>query len=225
MADLEGLRDPSTIPSAPSLPAHILNQTLGLIAFGICFIPVLVFRTLTWFIPSARPYRTWSLRRTLAVSIGRLYLACTTYLSLPREPGANIRKPDDLIHRFVGRGTKVKAVSAPPVKDEWLISIAKVGGDYVKPVEVPCFWTFVKGGVWVDGDERAGPGEKVIMYVNGGYVTFIDAVAYRANDENVVYSSWVMGHPQSTMFPYKFAKISGRRILGKLTRSLPRFSH
>ena len=134
-------------------------------------------------------------------------------------------KPDDLVHRLTGRGTKVKAVSAPPVKDEWLISIAKVGEDYVKPVEVPCFWTFVNDGVWTEGDEGAEPGEKVIMYVNGGYVILIDYMSSRANRHNVFYSSWVMGHPQSTMFPYKFAKISGCRILGRHTYLLSCFFH
>ncbi|KAI0090677.1 Alpha/Beta hydrolase protein [Irpex rosettiformis] len=191
---LESLRDPSTIPNAPSLPVHILHQFIGLVAFGICFIPVVVYRTLTWIIPATRPHRSWTLRRSVAVSVGRLYLACTTYLSLPREPGAGMWKPDGLVHRLTGRRTKVKAVVVPPVKDEWIVSIAKAGDEYVGPVKVSCFWTFVEGGVWMEGDENAAPGEKVIMYVNGG--------------------SWVMGHPQSIMFPYKFAKISGRRILG-----------
>ncbi len=82
-------------------------------------------------------------------------------------------KPDDLVHRLAGKGTKVKPVTAPPVKDDWIVSIAKVGDKFVKPVEVPCFWTYPKDGLWKEGDEQAEPGEKVIMYVNGGYVVSV----------------------------------------------------
>lgn len=173
MSDLEGLRDPASIPNAPSLPAHIFNQTIAFIAFGLGFIPVLVYRTITWIIPATRPHPRWTLRRTLAVAIGRLYLMCSTYLSLPREPGAKMWQPDDLVHRLAGQGTKVKPVTASPVKDDWIVSIAKVGDKFVKPVEVPCFWTYPKDGVWKEGDEQAEPGEKVIMYVNGGYVVSV----------------------------------------------------
>ncbi|KAI0691512.1 Alpha/Beta hydrolase protein [Cytidiella melzeri] len=189
----DNVRDPSTVPNAPALVPYIFYATLGFLAFGISLLPVLAFRTITHIIPSTRPHPNWTLRRSLAVATGRLYLTCTTYLSLPREPGANAWKTDDRIHKLVGKGTKVKMVVVPGVKEEWVVSIAKAGGKHVGPTQVPCFWTFCPSDVWREGDEPAGPDEKVIMYVNGG--------------------SWVMGHPQSTMFPYKFAKITNRRVL------------
>ena len=165
----EHLRDPATIPNAPSLPAHLLHQTLGLLAFTLAFLPVLLYRTLTHFIPHTRPHPSWTLRRSLAVSLGRPYLACTSYLSLPRDPGQNAWKPDDLVHRLVGKGTRVKAVRVPGVSEEWVVSVATAGGGVVGPVDVPCFWTVREGGaVWKEGDEPAGEGERVVMYVNGG---------------------------------------------------------
>jgi hypothetical protein len=168
----ELLRDPATIPNAPSLPAHILHQTIGLFFFTLALLPVLAYRTITHFIPRTRPHRSWAFRRSIAIAFGRLYLACTTYLSLPRDPGPSAWKPDNLVRRLVGKGTRVKAVRVQGVNDEWVVSIAKAGGGAVVPVEVPCFWTVCEGGVGKDGDEPAGEGERVIMYVNGGYVFF-----------------------------------------------------
>ncbi|KAI0343494.1 alpha/beta-hydrolase [Trametopsis cervina] len=184
---------PERVPNAPSLPAHIFNQTLGFLVFFTLLLPVILYRTVLHISPKTRPHPSWTLRRSLAIAIGRLYLTCTTYLSLPREPGGSEWKTDDLVHRLAGKGTKVKMVRAPPVGEDWIISIATAGSGVVQAVDVPCFWTFVKDGKWEEGDERAEEGEKVIMYVNGG--------------------SWVMGHPQSTMFPYEFARITRRRVL------------
>ncbi|KIP08666.1 hypothetical protein PHLGIDRAFT_126866 [Phlebiopsis gigantea 11061_1 CR5-6] len=181
------------IPNTPPLYLHVVYQTLGLLVFALVIVPVLILRAVLHTFPCLRPYPTWSLRKDLAVAGGRLFLACTSYFSLPRPHGKGAWMSDSKVHKAAGRGTRVKIVAAPPISDEWITGPAAVAKDTVRPVQVPCFWTFVPSKTLSEGDEHAQEGERVIMYIAGG--------------------SWVMGHPQSTMFPYKFAKEAGRRVL------------
>lgn len=157
-------------PNAPSLGVHIVKQTAGFLLFFLLLLPVVLFRATLHIFPRTRPHPSWSLRRSLAIAVGRLYLTCTTYLSLPRDPGAKSWKADDRVHKFAGKGTKVKTVLAPSLGDEWIVGVAREGKGYVCTEPVPCFWTFVPSDVWREGNEVAAPGEKVVMYVNGGYV-------------------------------------------------------
>ena len=200
------------IPNAPPLYQYVFYQGLGLFVFALAILPVLLVRAVLHISPGTRPYPTWSLRRSLAIAGGRLYLACTTYASLPRPHGVKAWRPDHNVHKATGHGTKVKAIRVPPASVEWITGVAKVGQDIVNPEPVACFWTFCPSKDISEGDERAGSGERVIMYVAGGYVLY---EIYCCNEaDKVRIRSWVMGHPQSTMFPYKFAKESGRRVLG-----------
>ena len=89
-------------------------------------------------------------------------------LLAPRPHGKGAWMSDNKVHRAAGHGTKVKVVAAPPVSNEWITGPAGVAHDVVRPVEVPCFWTFVPGKALEEGDERAQEGERVIMYIAGG---------------------------------------------------------
>lgn len=75
-----------------------------------------------------------------------------------------------MVHKLTGKGTKVKMVVVSSIGEKWIISIAKAGEGIVHPEPVPCFWTFCPSDTLYEGDEHAEPGEKVILYVNGGYV-------------------------------------------------------
>lgn len=156
------------VPNTPPLYLHVFYQSLGFLVLGISIIPVLLFRTVLHIFPKTRPYPTWSLRKDLAVAGGRLYLACTTYTSLPRPHGIKAWRPDHKVHKATGHGTKVNAVKVPPVNAEWVIGVAKVGEGIVKPEPVACFWTFSPSNTILEGDERADGSERVIMYVAGG---------------------------------------------------------
>ncbi|GJE97300.1 alpha/beta hydrolase [Phanerochaete sordida] len=180
------------VPDAPPLYLFVIYQTLAYLVFALAIIPVLLYRLVFHILPSTRPYPTWSLRRDLAVAGGRLYMVCTTYPCLPRPPGHKAWQSDPIVQKTAGPHTKVKLVEVPPAEEEWMTGIANVAKGVVCPVPVPCFWTFCPREGLLKGDEDAPPDERVIFYVAGG--------------------SWVMGHPQSTMFPYKFATESGRRV-------------
>jgi hypothetical protein len=156
------------IPNAPPLYLHVLYQFVALVAFAVAIIPVLLFRAVLHISPRTRPYPTWSLRRDLAIAGGRLYLACTTYTSLPRPPGDKAWQTDRMIQKATGHGTKVKTVQVPPLRDNWIIGVAKVGEGIVVPQPVPCFWTFCPNKARPEGDEYAEGGERVILYVAGG---------------------------------------------------------
>ncbi|EKM53594.1 uncharacterized protein PHACADRAFT_125418 [Phanerochaete carnosa HHB-10118-sp] len=180
------------VPNAPPLFLFVVYQILGHLIFALAILPTLLFRLVLHVSPRTRPYPTWSLRRDLVIATGRLYLLCTTYTSLPRLPGNKAWQSDPIAHKATGHGTKVKLVEVPPATKEWIVGIASDSEEVVNPVPVPCFWTFCPREDLKVGDESALDGERVILYIAGG--------------------SWVMGHPQSTMFPYKFAKESGRRV-------------
>lgn len=180
------------VPNAPPLYLFVAYQALGYLAFALAILPALLVRLILHISPKTRPYPTWSLRRDLAVAGGRLYMLCTTYPSLPRPPGHKAWQSDPVVQKASGHGTKVKLVEVPPAKEAWITGVASAGEEFVSPEPVPCFWTFCPQEGVAMGDEAAREGERVIMYIAGG--------------------SWVMGHPQSTMFPYKFARESGRRV-------------
>lgn len=166
MADTDDATKPA--PNAPPLFLHILYQTAGLVAFFIAVVPVLLFRTVLHVFPRTRPHPKWSLRRDLAVAIGRLYLACSTYFALPRPHGKKAWKVDPTMHKRTGKGTKVKMVEVPPVGQDWIVGVAQVGEGLVNPEPVACFWTFCPTETLVQGDEKAQESERVILYVAGG---------------------------------------------------------
>lgn len=204
-------------PNSPPLILYILYQFLAYFAFALLLIPTILYRSVLHLHPATRPYPTWSLRRDLAVACGRLFLACTTFLSLPRPPAGKAWREDALVRRRVGGETAVKAVTVPPVPDAWIVGAARVGEDCVRPVDVPCFWTFSPAQGLMEGDERASAGERVVLYVAGGCV-LRQYMIYLFYFSLAHHRSWVMGHPQSTPFPYKICSVSGHRVLGACAR-------
>lgn len=157
-------------PNAPGILPYLLYQTIGLIAFTVLLPPTLLYRTVCHFVPGKRPHPSWSLSRDLALGAGRLYLAWTVRFCLPRPEGKKAWKRSPLIEKVVGRGTTTKVVEIPPVSNEWITSVAAAGKGWVKREKVPGFWTFESEGHWTQGGEQATHGEKVIMYIAGGYV-------------------------------------------------------
>lgn len=156
------------VPNAPPLWLSILYQALGFLAFALALVPTLLVRAVLHISPRTRPYPTWSLRRDLAVAAGRLFLACTTYAALPRQPGRGAWRAAPLVQRAAGHGTRVRLAEAPPLAAAWLVGVATAGGGVVVPEPVPCFWTFCERKGVSAGDERAEAGERVILYVAGG---------------------------------------------------------
>jgi hypothetical protein len=175
----------STPPNAPSLPAYLGFQVLGLSAFFILLIPTVIYHTVLHLIPSKRPYPTWTLQRSIFISVLRLHLRCTTKFCLPRPKGKKDWKPDALVQRIVGHGTVTRCVAVPPVPTEWVQGVAAVGKGIVSPVEIPGFWTS-ENGACGQGDEPAKHGEKVLLYIPGGYVLLFVKSVYRLFNRNQV---------------------------------------
>lgn len=158
----------SKVPNAPPLILYVIYQALSVVAFAVLLLPVVLFRSIQHIHPSSRPYPTWSYRRSVAVAVGRLYLACSTFFCLPRAPGKKAWKEHALVREQAGDGTAVKAVSVPSVRDEWRVGIARAAEGLVEPVDVPCFWTYSPAQNGKEGDARAGEDERVVLYVAGG---------------------------------------------------------
>jgi hypothetical protein len=67
----------------------------------------------------------------------------------------------------------VDAVTIPPVDSRYLSGFLAVGEGIVKPEHIPGFWTYETSSGISKGKYEARPGEKVIMYISGGYVFII----------------------------------------------------
>ena len=163
----------SKAPNTPSLPAYAAFQALGYTVFLLLILPLLLYRTLLHLHPATRPHPAWSYRRDIAIAFGGLYLACTTYFCLPRPPGKQAWQEDALLRKQLGESLHVEVVGIPPLPEEWVVGIAAEGGAEVVPESVPGFWTFGPAQNIQCGEERAREGERVVLYVAGGYVMVI----------------------------------------------------
>ncbi|EIN14090.1 alpha/beta-hydrolase [Punctularia strigosozonata HHB-11173 SS5] len=179
-------------PNAPPRYKHILSQILGIFIFTVLSLPLAVLQVLRYCVPSCRVHPTWSLSRHLVVALGRSAFAWTSRWTLPRPQGPAAYEKKEIVHKLIGKGTEVDAVTVAGVPDALRVGDLAVATGTVGSTEVPAFWTY-QSGKWPRGDELAANGEKVILYVPGG--------------------TWVLGHPMLTPFPYYLSRAGHRRVL------------
>jgi hypothetical protein len=211
------MSDTNVAPNAPPAYLYFIHQTCGLLAFSVLIFPTLILHTVLHFIPSKRPYPTWSLARGLSIASGRLYLACVMRFSLPRPQGKKDWQNKTIIQKIVGSGIETQCIRIPPAPFKWITGVALVGKDIVHPAEVPGFITFEKNGKWNEGNEPAKPGEKVIMYIAGGYVVLSFKTKSSSLNINSDHGSWVIqwalpSHITFAVWPQ--AEFSVRNIIG-----------
>jgi hypothetical protein len=157
------------VPNAPPRFQYYFYQFLGLCIFAVYLVPVTLLQVVRYCIPSWRVHRKWSLRRHLAVALGRTYFAWSSRWALPRPQGEAAWQKQDLVHKLVGKGTRVDSVTISPINDNLRVGVAAVAVGIVPLTDVPGFWSY-ETGKWQRGDEQAREGERVILYAPGGYV-------------------------------------------------------
>ena len=163
----------STVPNPLSPFAQMVYLNAMLIPYYLLLLPAMIYWTYQWLTLTSWPEWTYSfaINNRKGAFWGWL---CAGYLSPPdpEDMRWDMKGISPAMRELYGdaetRGeVKTEVIKLYPVPQEMRVGIG--GGDWVKEEVVPGMWLSPKASKG-KGDEKAKPGEKVILHIHGGLV-------------------------------------------------------
>ncbi|KAI0332711.1 alpha/beta-hydrolase [Cubamyces sp. BRFM 1775] len=145
--------------------------------------------TLWYLRPSARPRRSWTLKRALIVRVLQDLFTIGTVVDMRGgpKPAVAARLPDSALK-------DARSAWVEPIPEELfcgkLRRYAEITG--VKPVGIPGYWLLKKGYKW--NGHKAMPGEKTVLHLHGGAFAYGSA---RPSDMTANLTRGLLQHSQT----------------------------
>jgi hypothetical protein len=112
-----------------------------------------------------RPRKSWTLHRTINAQILRRFTKLSMKMGLVDGRDPLLEVPQEELEPLNAR-----FVWIPELGEEYIVGVIAAHADQarVKSIAVPAYWMLKEGTKWSPEYDKAGEGEKVILYFHGG---------------------------------------------------------